>query len=817
MRHLMGWPRWRRGLTATLCLGAALVAGPAAQGRILRATSILPPGESGFVALSGVANGTGSPHLYDQQQPFITFQRKNAMFDQPGAAESPMTGVMIRRDSYGVPSIVGATSSDLWWGAGYATAEDRLFELEVFRRATTGHLAEVLGASYLPMDIEVRRDFYTPGELVALYNKLTAGMKTRYSAYAAGVNAWVDHVNSDPSDMPAEFVALGDTPVEHFTPEDLVAIGIYLARTTPNTDGADLQNMEAIQRSGPTKFNQILPLRIKGQLSTVPGHYGEYPSVPGRTRGQEHAALKRSYRYVRHLPIPNPTNLGSEPVSGALPTLALNDYSRAADDGAGLVNPLSPVHRGGSYMVAVSEPKVHQALFFNGPELGFSAPEELYEMELHGPGVEVRGITAPGAPVIAIGHNAHIAFGLTSGLSQTNALYVEHLVSGHPEEYYFRGHIRHMDCRDETFNYRPPPTALLSASSFLASPPQAGSVTLRLCRTIHGPVQARVGNVAYARRYATWKREIGTIYGLASVDTASSVAQVGHDTSKLTWNENLMAADGRGHIGYWHPGLLPIRPKGWDERLPYPGTGQAEWKGFLPVPRRPHVVDPAQHWLTNWNTLPSQGWTTGNDPASERVAGPWFRARWLNLLARRLAANPSYEGMEHLIKEAGTTAQQRPFAEPALTAALHGASPQERAVLQTILRWHGSYLDTTTNGTVDPGVAAWQTLKDRLQRIALAPLGAAGRLIGGGEPNDEHVFDVNIGQAYALRTLSPRSWRHAAAATFRILSRRYHSANPASWREARAMFPESALGAEQPPPMPFFDRGTFEQVVQLGP
>jgi hypothetical protein len=229
------------------------------------------------------------------------------------------------------------------------------------------------------------------------------------------------------------------------------------------------------------------------------------------------------------------------------------------------------------------------------------------------------------------------------------------------------------------------------------------------------------------------------------------------------------------------------------------------------------VVDPARHWLTNWNTLPSQGWTTGNDPASERAAGPWFRARWLDLLASRLAANPSYEGMEHLIKKAGTVAQQRPFAGPELRAALHGANRQEEAVLQTIEHWHGDYAITNAANTVDPGVAAWQTLKDQLQRIALAPLGAAGRLIGGGEPNDEHDFDVNIGQAYALRTLGPGAWRRAAAASFRILTRRFRSPNPAKWREPRTMFPQSALGAEQPPPMPFFDRGTFEQVVELGP
>ena len=815
MRSLMGvWRRGRGPVGAILC--ALLVGTPAAQAKILRATSILPPGESGFVSVPGVANGTGSPHLYDQQEPFIHFERKDAMFNQAGASESPLPGVRITRDSYGVPTISGVTAGDMWWGAGYATAEDRLFELEVFRRATTGHLAEVLGASYLPMDIEVRRDFYTPGELGAMYDELPADMKARYDSYAAGINAWVDHVNSDPADLPAEFVALGITPT-HFSSEDLIAIGTYLARTTPNTDGSDLQNMEAVQDGGPAAFNRILPLRIPGQISTVPAADGSYPSVPGRTRAQERRALSRSYNFVRHLPIPSATDLGTEPVSGTMPQLSTAAYTRAADDGAGVINPLSPLHRGGSYMVAISVPRVHHALFFNGPELGFSAPEELYEMELHGPGLEVRGITAPGAPVIAIGHNAHIAFGLTSGLSQTNALYVEHLVPGHPEEYYYRGQVRHMDCRNETFSYRPPPTSLLSASSFLASPPASGSVTLRLCRTVHGPVQERVGNIAYARRYATWMREIGTLSGLAKIDTASSIAQVGRDTAKLTWNENLMAADDRGHIGYWHPGLLPIRPKLWDERLPYPGNGYAEWQGFLAVSRRPHVVDPARHWLTNWNTLPSQGWTTGNDPASERVAGPWFRAAWLDRLAARVTHHPSFEGMEHLIYEAGTVAQQRPLATRRLRAALHGASHQEALVLRAILAWNGSYSITNSQGTVNPGVAAWQTLKNQLQGIALGALGPAGHLIGGGQPNDEHVFDVNIGQAYALRTLGTGAWDKAAAATFNILSNRYRSANPSAWREPRAMFPESSLGAEQPPPIPFFDRGTFEQVVELGP
>jgi acyl-homoserine lactone acylase PvdQ len=836
-----------RPLRVLLLLAAlACAATPAAaSARVFQATSILPPGESGYVSIAGLANGSGSPHLYDQQQPYIDFQRKDAMLGQPGvSSEQPMPGVRIVRDAYGVPSIYGQSTYGLWWGAGYATAEDRLFELEVFRAVGRGTLASLVGPSELPMDIVDRRDFYTNAELAQMLARLPVAMQQRYAAYAAGINAYVDYLTAHPTMIPGEFLALGVTPT-HFSVQDLASIGVYLARVTPNGDGSELTNMQAIQESGPAKFNRILPLRINGQVSTIPRSDGLFPSVPGRTQTDQRIALQRSYRFVRHLPLPAACNQGWEYVSGTLPSgvdsctgtqargrggsrVAAGEAPASGAEPTGLFAPaaaaarrevqqmVAPIHVGGSYMVAVSDPREHRAVLFNGPELGYLAPEELYEMELHGPGIDVRGITAPGAPVIAIGHNQHVTFGLTSGLGQTNALYVERLVPGHPEEYYYRGQILQMSCRDETFQYRSEPTSLLNPTGILHSPPQLGSVTLRLCRTNEGPVQERVGGYVYSRRYATWMREMQTLTGLAAVDSAASVAQVNRALAGVTWNENMMAADDHGNIGYWYPGLNPIRPKRWDERLPYPGDGRAQWQGFLPVSERPHVIDPAQHFLTNWNTLPSQGWTTGNDPAPERVAGPFFRGAYLQRLASRLVHDPTFDGMEALIRRAGTVAQQRPLDSARLRRALHGSHGGARTVLQTILDWNGNYASEEANGTVDPGVATWQTFKDQLQAIAITPLGAAGQLIGSGEPNSEHLFDVSLGQAYALRVLGPAGYREAAARTYTALVRRFGTRDPASWRQARTYAPETALGAEQPPPMPFFDRGTFEEVTSLG-
>ena len=144
---------------------------------------------------------------------------------------------------------------------------------------------------------------------------------------------------------------------------------------------------------------------------------------------------------------------------------------------------------------------------FTAPQLGFSIPELFVELEVHAPGLDVRGATGPGIPVIAVGHNARIAWGITSGLDDDDDLYVERLAG--KERYRFKGRTRKMSCRNETFKVA-----------------GAKSVKQRICRTVHGPVQARGGSkTAYSRRYAIWGREMDTLKGLAALNTAGSVAQ----------------------------------------------------------------------------------------------------------------------------------------------------------------------------------------------------------------------------------------------------------------------------------------------------
>ena len=191
-----------------------------------------------------------------------------------------------------------------------------------------------------------------------------------------------------------------------------------------------------------------------------------------------------------------------------------------------------------------------------------------------------------------------------------------------------------------------------------------------------------------------------------------------------------MVADDQGNIAWYHPGRLPIRPKRWDERLPLPGTGDAEWRGFLRPSQRPHVVNPDQGWLANWNNMPSVGWTVGDAPATERTSGRLHRAAYLNGLVA--AATRSYDGIKAVDRSAGTTAQQRPLLDAQLRAAAAQATGGAKTVLDTILAWDGNYDRTDAAGTVDPGVAAWEALKDEAVKLmprGRRPLARRGRTV----------------------------------------------------------------------------------------
>ncbi|HEX6391297.1 MAG TPA: penicillin acylase family protein, partial [Solirubrobacteraceae bacterium] len=649
-------------------------------------------------------------------------------------------------------------------------------ELEAFRHATQGRLAELTGKGALADDLAARRDYYTHGELMEMYEALPPTFQRRVEAYRDGINAWIKRMPLD--QVPAEFVATATLPTP-WRVLDTLSVGVFLARTVPSGDGNELRNLRALQDGGSQVLDKLLPLSIKGQISTVPRANGLFPQGKRLTAKQARAARKRSLAFAATLPKAPATTRTTRAI-------------------------------GGSYMYAVRAPG-KRAFLFNGPQLGFAAPELFVELEVHAPGLDVRGVTAPGVPVIGIGHNKDVAWGFTSGLSDEDDLYAEKLVGR--ERYSYKGAAREMSCRMETFHWKAPVTSLLSGEI-----PDIGTKKERVCRTVHGPVQEVDGDVAYSRRYAIWGRELDSLIGIDMLNRAKDIRDVDAAARQVTWNENIMAADSQGNIGYWHPGLVQVRPSRWDQRLPLPGTGEAEWAGFVPRSRMPHVINPKQGWLANWNNIPSQGWTTGDAVATERVTGPFHRAGWLNRVVRGLHGlkAPTFADANNAVRRAGSIAQQRPLASARLRRAARGATGAAATVLNTILAWDGDYVATNAAGTVDPGVATFEEFKTAAAKIAVAPF-AAGAKHFEDRPGRSHEFDITDKESYALRTLAVAGYRAAAEDAAAALTKRFGTGDAARWREPRRMDDLTAQGAQQAPPLPFFDRGTWEQVIELGP
>src|ERR1044072_5923152 len=475
-----------------------------------------------------------------------------------------------------------------------------------------------------------------------MLKRLPGSLRARFAAYADGVNAWIAKVDADPTKQPQEFALLGlkMAPGRAGGP---AARGVQLARTIPSGDGNELANWEALRKLGPKRFNSLLPLRRKGQVATIPASTGKFPATPGRTRKDERIGFKGSQRFLKHLKAPK----AASTASGAL-------------------------IRGGSDAWAIRG-SGKRSWLFHGPQLGFEIPEQLFEFEVHRPGLDARGVTPPGLPIVGIGRHAHIACGLTSGSSDDDDLYAEKLKG--KERYRYKGKLRKMKCRNETFHVNGKP-----------------DVKQRICRTVHGPVQARSGSkTAWARKYAIWGHEMDTIIGLSQLNSASTVKGAAKAIAKVTWNENTMVADDQGNIGWFHPGRLPNKPKRWDERLPFPGTGNAEWRGILKVSQRPHVINPKQGWLANWNNAPSVGWAVGDGPDQHPNPGRLHRAGYLFGLVRQAAKAPSYDVVKAVDRAAGTHAQQRSLLDAQVRAAATGASGPAKALLDTVVAWDGSY------------------------------------------------------------------------------------------------------------------------------
>ena len=194
----------------------------------------------------------------------------------------PVSGEQVRiyRDEFGVPHIFAETNRGLFEAYGYTVAEDRLWQLELNRRAARGRLAEIFGSGSLPADRSARTVGYTNAELDAQFALLNAEEQEIFNAYRDGINRYITAVVApDPlNKLPFEFRALGIGVPALWETRDSAAFGAFMVRGFGEIGGRELTNQSLLSSlitahgpvDGPAIFNDVRWLNDPDSPVSVP-------------------------------------------------------------------------------------------------------------------------------------------------------------------------------------------------------------------------------------------------------------------------------------------------------------------------------------------------------------------------------------------------------------------------------------------------------------------------------------------------------------------------------------------------------------------
>jgi penicillin amidase len=481
----------------------------------------------------------------------------------------------IVRDAYGVPHIYAQTAHDLFFLQGYATAQDRLYQLDLFRRTGRGRLSEVLGDAGLETDKFIRTiGLARAAELDAAL--LSDQARAALGAFAEGVNKLLDQRGDA---LPLEFVLLGYTP-EPWTASDSLVILKLESYDLATNYGTELSRANVAARAGPAAIPQLFPdTDVRPPAAIGDGSWD---------------AVRDAFRTPVELP-------------GLASLRAL-----FGDAGNGQ----------GSNCVALAGSRTASGkpLLEGDPHLSVRNPAIWYEVGLHGAGYDVAGFSIPGLPGIGIGHNARVAWSFAVAYTDVQDFFVEQPDPTDPRRFMFKGATEAATAIRERIKVKG----------------KAEPVQLDVLVTRHGPLMQGVlknQQVPLALRWTALDggRTMDALLGAARATDWPSFRAAMADVSGATLSA--CYADVDGHIGYLLAGALPDRAKG-DGRMPVPGwTGEYEWRGALPASANPSRTDPVEGYIVNANDRPV------TDPSSAAFIGEWdpgFRAGQLLAAVRDL-------------------------------------------------------------------------------------------------------------------------------------------------------------------------------------
>ncbi len=489
-------------------------------------------------------------------------------------------------DPDGVPRIRAASMLDAATALGYVHARDRMFQMELLRRAASGRLAELFGARALPIDRQMRT-LGLARRAEADYPTLPADARAMLEAYTRGVNAWIGRRGRFAA---PEFVLLG--PPEPWRPEDSLlwgeTMGLWLSMNWRT---------------------ELARWRLEGTMprETILALWPD-THEPGRPD----APVGQSARIEDRAAGPNAF-----------------DHARSARDDAGLADRMTaalpgfpapftqPEQASNAWAVDGRHSATGAPLLAGDPHLGFGFPSLWYLARIDTPEGILAGATSPGVPLMVLGHNGAIAWSFTTNGADVQDIFIETPVG--PGHYQTPDGPRPFAVREERIGVRGGPDEML-----------------RVRETRHGPVISDLfgaNGPILAVAMANLQPGDTAAEGLLALNRAKSVEEAGRAAALITAPvQNLLVAD-RHTIGLFVTGRVPIRKAG-DGAAPVEGAdGAHDWVGWAAGAQLPHYVAPASGVLVNANERAA--------PADFPVylGRDWF-ADWRARRIRALLAGP---------------------------------------------------------------------------------------------------------------------------------------------------------------------------------
>jgi penicillin amidase len=450
----------------------------------------------------------------------------------PGLTEN----VQILRDTFGVPHIYAKNESDLYFALGYALAQDRFWQMEFYRRLGRGQLSEIFGEDF----IEVDRYFRMLGG-TGLDRELPDNVTSVFESFTNGVNVYLE---THQDRLPLEFKLLKYKPRPWHTDDYLAILKVVNWGLSSGWE-VDLTAAKMLEKAGEEKLREAFPVwPDDGPLI-----------IPEETKSL--SALFSAGRETMHLV-----------------------KSLTAVSGPAASN---------NWVVSGKKSITGSPILANDTHLALTNPSLWWEVHLVCPTINVSGFALLGNPGIPVGHNLHVAWGVTNVMVDDVDFFIERINPENPRQYWYKDHWEDMKIREEIIQVK-----------------GQKPVKTEILLTRHGPI---INEVKQGSQEPVISARWACTEGLQPARAVYLLAKAKdiHDVIEALkyWElpgQNFVFADTNGDIGYWCCATIPIRPKG-DGLLPVPGwTGEYEWKGYVPFEERPHLLNPEQGFVATANS-----------------------------------------------------------------------------------------------------------------------------------------------------------------------------------------------------------------------